>query len=277
MEETRANIIKSLVYFTMFKHPLSKEELIQFHAAKIEPSVISEAIDSLVKDKIVFESEGFFSLQKNQEWIDRRKAGNARAKKAIKRAIQTGSRIAQLPFIRSVSLSGTIAKGVMYEDSDVDYFIIAQVNRIWLAKLVLKLYKLIFHFNSSKNLCYNYLLSENSLLVSAQNIYTATEISTLVPISLNITFKKFLQTNSWVSNYFPNTDLIKKSQYSLSVNKTENQISNWIENLFQGASGDRLDNRIMYKIQHNYQQKYQAELMEEAMKSTKDVSKTTSE
>lgn len=257
----------------MFKHPLQKEDLLTFHNAKTSLESIERCLTILVKDQVVCEQDGFYTLQKSEDWVERRKDANERAIKALPKAQRVGRRIAQLPFIKSVALSGTIAKGVMYEDSDVDYFIITKANRIWLAKFSLKLYKLFFHLNSRKNLCYNYLLSEEQLRIESQNIYTATEIITLIPVEMNATFVAFMDSNRWMKDFFPNATLAS-DQRELLMNKSKPFWSKWIENRLKGEKGDAWDNRIMNKIRKDYQQKYKEDLMNTAMKSTKHVSKT---
>lgn len=232
-------------------------------------------LEGMVSEKVIWEQEGYFLLKNQPDWVKRRQEADQRAKSMLDKAKKTGERIGRLPFIKSVSLSGTIAKGVMYEDSDVDYFVIAQSNRIWLAKFFLKLYKLIVHQNSSDRLCYNYMLSEDHLEIESKNIYTATELTTLIPISRNSTFSDFLNANTWVQQHFPNRSFPK--EYSAEktglVNK-KNGLALLIEKLLGGRLGESLDNRIMGQIQGAYAKTYNKDLLKAGMKTTKNVSKT---
>ena len=41
-----------------------------------------------------------------------------------------------IPFIRWVCVSGSLSKGVMEEDSDIDFFIIVQKNRLWMVRAI---------------------------------------------------------------------------------------------------------------------------------------------
>ena len=262
----------------MFRHPLSKEELLAFHASKTQLTLIEQELEKMLADKFLFEKNGFYTLEAQPDWVDRRIDANNRADKMLKGALRTGRRIGRLPFVQSVSLSGTIAKGVMYKDSDIDYFVITKANRTWLAKLSLKLYKLIFHLNSGNGLCYNYLLSEEQLTINSQNIYTATEIVTLIPVQIDSVFVEFNKANFWVLDYFPNTNqLCKKLEENEPIEikqSSKMSLTAWFERSFEGKIGDKWDRQIMQEIQRGYEKKYDKELMETGMKSTKNISKT---
>ena len=71
--------------------------------------------------------------------------------------------ISKFPYVRAILLSGSISKGYMDKDSDVDYFIITQPNRLWVTRLLLMLFKKIFLFNSRKVFCINYFVDSEKL------------------------------------------------------------------------------------------------------------------
>ena len=119
--------------------------------------------------------------------------------------IKVSRKIAKFPYVKGVCLSGALSKGFYDDDGDFDFFIITKPNRLWIARTILVLYKKIFLLNSKKYFCVNYFISTDKLEISEQNLFTATEIATLIPLYGTDTFKEFLEAkNPWAAPYFPN-------------------------------------------------------------------------
>ncbi|MEZ5195381.1 MAG: hypothetical protein R2764_02960 [Bacteroidales bacterium] len=71
--------------------------------------------------------------------------------------------ISNFPYVRGISLSGSLSKGYIGDDPDIDYFIITKENRLWLSCTMLIAFKKIFLFNSCKYFCVNYFIDTNNL------------------------------------------------------------------------------------------------------------------
>jgi hypothetical protein len=52
--------------------------------------------------------------------------------------------------------------------------------------------------------CLNYFIDEEKLQIKEQNIFTAVEVATLMPLKGRTVFKDFFQANDWVYQYLPN-------------------------------------------------------------------------
>ena len=80
-------------------------------------------------------------------------------------------------------------------------------------------------------------MDENNLEIKEQNIYTAVEISTLLPLVNSSIFDAIKQENSWVKKYLPHAKYLAKSKcYQSSfiiprLNSTIlNKIDTWLMN-----------------------------------------------
>ena len=144
-------------------------------------SEIENALKELTLRGLIQTDDGFFFLNHNAASVMRRREGEIAAAGAFITAKRFSRIISNFPFVRAVAISGSLSKNYIDDSSDIDYFIITSQGRMWVARTLLVLYKKIFLFNSHKNFCVNYFLSEDSLLVPDRNIFTATEISFLVP------------------------------------------------------------------------------------------------
>ena len=191
-----ANLIKVLspiAYFDVFEHPLTIDEILQFNNLSLSKNQVIEYVSHLVDLKLLNCHNDFYGIGDIKAKAIKREALNENAKAVINNAISMGKFIENFPFINSVFISGSLSKNVMHENSDFDFFIIANENRIWVSKLFLKLYKKLFLNNSKDEFCINYIVSENNLEIPDKNFFTAIEIATLKQVSANEINKAFYQ------------------------------------------------------------------------------------
>ena len=225
-------IIKFLLYFDVFSFPLTKEELYSYaginrHDSR-EFSEAEETISSLAEQGIIQHVSGFYCLAKRTEIVQRRIDGSVRAKKRYKTATRYSRIIDLFPFVRGVFLSGSISKGYMSEMDDIDYFIISSPGRLWLSRTLLTIFKKVFLFNSYRNFCLNFFLSEDQLEIKERHLFFATEIVFLIPMYNGEIYDEFLRRNSWVKNYFP--AFRQQNESIRNGNPWPKQLLEWIMN-----------------------------------------------
>ncbi len=136
--------------------------------------------------------------------LKKRLNGNKNAEKFVPKAYQNAQLIGSFPFVRAVGISGSLSKGYMDESGDVDYFIITEPERLWIARTLLILYKKVFLLNNRKYFCVNYFIDTNHLEIPDKNIFTATEILTLIPAYNAQLFESFVTKNLWTKDFLPN-------------------------------------------------------------------------
>ena len=197
------SIIRTLAYYDLFDYPLSASEIFyrlptnhtSLHAVETE-------LPLLERQAIVFRFGKYYSLQNNTALEHRRVNGNQLAEKFMRIAEEKAKLIARFPFVLSVMVSGSLSKGYADEQSDIDFFIITQPERLWIARMLLVLYKRIFLMNSHKYFCVNYFIDSSHLEIGEKNIFTATELTTLVPLSGVRYYRELINHNPWISQYF---------------------------------------------------------------------------
>lgn len=200
----RSNILKVLAYFDIFHYPLSKSEIRQFLDTIVEDMPFNTALHSLVEDKLVFHHQELYSLQDNPLLAPRRRLGNQRAKELLNRAMRIGSFLHKFPFVRAVAVSGSLSKNYAEEKADIDFFIITSPNRLWLSRTLMHLFKkLTFIIGRQHFYCMNYYVDQDSLLLSDQNIFSAIELRTLVPVAGSKILQQFFSANDWSEGWLP--------------------------------------------------------------------------
>lgn len=266
-------LLKPILYFSLFKYPLTEEEIFTFSEANSKDQIKAE-LKELVNNKVIYKIDVFYLTENDETLINRRLSGNQMAKEIHKKAIKVSRFISKFPYVEGVGISGSLSKGYFDEEGDIDFFIITSPKRLWIARTLLILYKKIFLLNSKKYFCVNYFISSNSLEIEEKNRFTATELTTMLPMFGNRSFHDFYEQNKWVENYLPN----KKISEDLStLNQVKKPLfTRFIEGILNTKIGDWLDSfflKITYKKWKLKFNKLEDKHFNIALKSTKNVSK----
>ena len=239
---TEEAVLHCLAYFDIFKHPLRFSEVLDFLSISSDKNAVQQALDTLRQKNTVEKQEEFFSITESNVDISIRKTAEARANAKMDHAIEYGKKISSFPFVKGVLISGSLSKGVLHEDADYDFFLIIKQNRVWIAKLILKMYKLFFLGNSYEYFCINYLISDHTLQIPEQNLFTATELLTAIPVSCEATlFTDLKKANAWVSDYLPNKQWRTYAEHTAD----KNSLARFLQILLDNPLGSFLDRGIM--------------------------------
>ena len=126
-------ILEALAYFDIFNHPLTKQELLSIEQAKIEET--EERLQEYSDKKLCYNSSEYFSISSNiKDLVLQRIEKENRAKLYTKKLPFYANIIKSFPFVKGIAISGSLSKGVMHKDGDIDYFIITSKNRLWICR-----------------------------------------------------------------------------------------------------------------------------------------------
>jgi hypothetical protein len=218
--DLKAHVIKTLLYYDIFNYPLKSEEVFQFLGTNsITEDDVRTTLDALTKDLIVYKFDNLYGLHPNESYIYRRVKGNEQAEKYLLIAQKQAKLISRFPFVRAVLASGSLSKGYMDEKSDIDFFIITTPHRLWIARTSLVLYKRLFLGGSHKHFCVNYFVDEDHLEIEEKNLFTATELATVIPLYGAQEYNSLINSNGWLIDFFPN--YIARSTENVSVSATK--------------------------------------------------------
>jgi hypothetical protein len=266
----KSHFLKPLAYFDIFDHPLQREELKQLCLNSKELDIDLKL--ALAEGKC-FEKEDYYSISPDiKTLVKNRLEKEERAKKYIQKLSNYSKLISRFPFVKGLAISGSLSKNVMHDDGDIDYFIITKRNRLWLCRTLLILYKKIFLLNSRKYFCVNYFVDEDNLEIRDKNIFTAIELTYLLPVYNQDTYEQLMSNNKWVLKHF------KPINHPISFKTIEKKTkkNHWIESLLGNSLGERLDLFFMGVTINRWKKKFShfdAEKMELTMRSNRGISK----
>lgn len=243
----KKDILATLAYFNMFEYPLKKREIFLFLGRPAALQDFESSLLALTEETAIFKLGEFYSLRDNYSIAERRRKGNEKAAEMLKKAEKAAEIISFFPFVKGVSVSGSLSKNFADENADIDFFIITDTNRLWIARSFLHLFKkFTFLTRNQHSYCMNYFVDEEGLCILEKNIYTATEVATVLPMRGDHVFDKFYAANRWTKEFLPNNYMHVSSAKPLKhngfVKVTEKLLNNFI--------GNALDNFLM-KITRN--------------------------
>jgi predicted nucleotidyltransferase len=270
----RKSILKTITYYDIFLYPLTAEEV--YHNLNTNHTTVEEVkkeLEQLSAQKIIHKKGNYYLLKDNEDYITRRQKGNELAVKRLYTAKRISGFIARFPFVRGILLSGSLSKGFMEEDSDIDYFVITSPNRVWFARLSLMLFKKIFLLNSKRNFCINYFVDSENLEIKEKNSFTAIELATLIPTFGSKLYDELYEKNYWITEFFPNFPKRKTNEV---LDRNNGVVKSIIEKMMMKKLGDKIDDFAMNLFARFNRSKYRhfdEEDFKLAFKSSKKESK----
>jgi hypothetical protein len=248
------SVLKVLAYFDMFNYPLLKEEVHFFLDHEVVIEDVESALQQLMSARCIYRHGEFYSLNHDRSLVTRRLKGNHHARNLLTTAYKVSALLYRFPFVRGIGISGSLSKNFADEQADIDFFIITKANRLWIARTLMHLFKkFTFLVGRQHWFCMNYYVDEEAMMIEERNIFTATELITLMPVAGNGTLDDFFHVNAWALDYFPNASLCndrkKYNRYPWYKKFTE-----W---MFSNRFGDMLDNYLMKLTSRRWKKKEQ--------------------
>ncbi|NII27262.1 hypothetical protein HB364_19390 [Pseudoflavitalea sp. X16] len=253
------SILKVLAWFDLFNYPLTAAEIHFFLDRQLPKEELKAALGYLVEEKTIFRMDSFYSLQQEEWLITRRTNGNRRAQQLLKVAHRVSRLLYHFPYVRGIGISGSLSKNFADEKADIDLFIITSPNRMWIARTIMHLFKKFTYLLGKQHwFCMNYYIDEEALQIEEQNIFTATELITFMPVCGNGAISHFFHANNWAKNFYPNyadrMPLYKDTGKGYLVKKL-------FEYLLNNRLGDRLDEYLMKLTTRRWKQKEEKRLL----------------
>ncbi|NVN89178.1 MAG: hypothetical protein HXX11_01130 [Desulfuromonadales bacterium] len=254
----KEDIIKTLLYFSIFNHALTLDELYYFHQkTNVTRQRINYDLRGIVSEKngIIGELNGYYYIKPHMnhavERFNRGKISHDRWKVAKR----VSTIIKHFPFVRGIFITGSLGKNSSDVNSDIDYLIICKEKRLWIARTFLRLFVRIL-YNGNKLMCINYFLAENNLSIEDRNMFTATELALIKVMYNTENLNQLIQSNPWIEEYFPNYQSSNGRYHlppsGLRTSDSRSMLQPLFEMFFPGKIGDKIDALLLRRIQRNF-------------------------
>lgn len=234
-------ILRAVIYADLFDYPLTSEEIHRYLPGHREPlSVVQEEMAS---NRQLLErlssSPPYWFLEGRHHLVALRHEREAYARDLWPQAWHHARLMAAMPFVRLVALSGSLTmNNVTGSRDDLDFLIVAQRGRVWLARGLVILIVRLAH-RAGIELCPNYVLAEHALQLGEPSLYTAHELAQIVPLYGGNTYQRLLDNNRWMADFLPNASPRRNAAREISPQALQRQ--RILERLLTRRLGDALE------------------------------------
>jgi len=249
-------ILRTLTYFDVFSYPLTQEQLFTFISRASAPDIqLKDSLHRLIRQNLVHSSQGFYFLSsRTEEIVASRLENEQRASRMLRQARWVSFFLKQMPFVRAIFITGSLSKHVAEQTSDIDFMIIAELNRLWICKIILTGFRRIFLFNSHKYFCTNLIVTEKAIYFPHHNYFTAVEIATSKVVWNTEYFLKYQKENAWIYDYLPNWQPPIEGVAPLS--NTRSPFQKIIESVLSIIRLDAMNTNVMLTARNFWKKKY---------------------
>src|SRR5207302_681992 len=190
-------ILQAVAYADIFDYALTVDEAHRYlvGAPTSRGTVRGVLTSSKLIPRVLNRSGRYLTLVGREATIETRRRRAAVSSAYWRRAIRYGRLIGGLPFVRMVAVTGGLAMDNVADD-DIDYMVVTAPGRLWLCRaLVVGLVRAAEL--RGVTLCPNYFLSERALALDEQNLFTAHEVTQMVPLTGSPIYERFRALNQW--------------------------------------------------------------------------------
>ena len=253
--ELRPSLLKTIAYFDLFNYPLTLEDIHRFLDVETDQASIERAVRALVREGCLYRIGSYYSLQNNPALAQRRQQGEIHADELLLIAERNARLLYQFPFVRGICISGSLSKRYADERADIDYFIITRSNRLWIARTLMHLLKKLSYLRGHQHrFCMNYYIDEEALEIKEKNIFTATELLTLMPMCGNGSLDRFFEANEWTSRYLPH---YRERHWEVKGYHRDSLLKRLLERIFNSRLGDMLEKKLQAITDRRWKEKTQ--------------------
>lgn len=220
MSPLAQSIYQALAFFDAQDLPLTLLELSNYLVAPT-PSEEREGQQAGVRlsdiEKVILNElahkighkDGFYFLKGREKLLSQRQDHYRISLQRFRKARRYLRSLRFFPYLRAVAISGSQALLGADQQSDIDLFLITKRNRIWLTRMFVSLYFQLVRqrrhgLRIKGRFCLNHYLGEGLAVSQDQNLYTAVEYASFIPVIGEDKLERFWKQNVWVAEYLKN-------------------------------------------------------------------------
>ena len=261
------SILSTLIYFDIANYPLTKEELFRYlwtppqvtyeefvlslRAERSNPPEIAASVVSGNLLAMAEQKNGYYFLPGREAVVERRCQTIVPTELKLTKARRAARLLRSVPYLKAIFVCNSVGAEMATAESDIDFFIVVEKNRIWLVRfftnLILRLFGLrTYGAHERDRICLSFYVDTAHLdlapwRVAEDDIHFTYWLYQMLPLyDPENYYQKFVEANSWTKKFLPNinSSLKVSSNDSGSIGKTWKKI--W-ETMWQGTYGDMLE------------------------------------
>ena len=204
MSPTELAIIRSVLYAALFDYPLTLAQLRQsLTECALTPCEIQATYaGSAVLQQTIEQRAGFFFPRGRGELIEERRKREAYSRQFLDQHRLFLALAGAIPYVDMLALSGSVAHRNLEPSGDLDLFIVTRGRHVWSVTVAVVL--LAKMLRRRQAVCANFVVADTALTLDQQDLFTASQIIHLKPLTGGTTYRRFLAANPFVARFYPN-------------------------------------------------------------------------
>jgi hypothetical protein len=202
-ERLKEAVLRCVAYGDVFDHPLSAREIHRYlEAVPASLDEVEATAEELLPNRLGWSGD-HYAMPGREHLSEIRRRREAVASELWPHALRCGRAIARVPFVRMVALTGALAMDNVDDGADLDYLIVTEPGRVWLARaMIIQLVRI--NRLRGVTICPNWILSEDTLGLERRDLFAARELLQMVPISGFDVYRRMIEANPWTFEILPN-------------------------------------------------------------------------
>ena len=239
-------IVAAVAYRDMFQFAPDAAEITRYlpHLQSSEANVHAALAGGRLVPEILVTDGQYYALKGREAFFALRRERREIARTLRAKAVRTAARIASLPFVQMIALTGSLAAENPDPDADLDVIIVTDAGRLWRVNAVTSTLRFIDQHLGPRHFCPNVMRSKAALEFENHRLYTAQEMAMMVPLFGYDTYLEIFDRNPWVHTYLPNCEPFE-APADLVASPLAPGSRDLLEAVFNSAAGQQLE-RIWY-------------------------------
>lgn len=196
-------VLRTLIYSDLFDAALTAPELQRYLGPPgIARVPLLTVLDDALPPEWLCRREGFLALAGREHLVALRQRRLGLSARRWPVARRWARRLAVLPFVRMVAVTGTLAASNVEPGDDIDYLIVTETGRLWTCRAFVIALVHLARLEGTI-ICPNYILSLDALALEERDLYTARELVQMVPLYGEGVYRRMRALNPWADDRFP--------------------------------------------------------------------------
>lgn len=235
-------VLETLAYSDIFEYPLTLDELLRYLPIPAGRQGMEDQLAAMPSISLD-DSTGYYHLTGREEIVAIRRSRERDSYNSFRRALAYGRILGHLPFVRMVSMTGSLAMLNLSKNADMDFMLVTAPNRLWIARAIAVTFGRLMRLTGDR-ICVNLLVSLEALEWPRHDLYSAREMGQMIPIVGFSVYCRIRELNSWVGSFLPNANSAPDHSPK-GLGETGSWLQKFIEALLPGKTAARLDNFLM--------------------------------
>ena len=236
-------ILRTILYGDVFNFPMTPAEIHHFliHDTPLSLNIIQETLNSSAYlAQVLCITDTYITCGGREDLIAIRQQREQATRNLWSDIQRYGYRLARLPFVRMVAITGALAMRNGQETDDFDYLLVTEPGRVWMARafaiLLVRYGKL-----RGVTVCPNYVLAANALEQNRQDLYIAHEIVQMIPIYGFTIYDAMRDQNQWAAEHLSNAETPFYQETEWQHGRLWRVVKSSVECLLSGKLGSVLE------------------------------------